>query len=467
MRTATPIPTHLLTGPRPARWRTLLVTTAAALTLTGSAGGIVSAQEATPIPADCILIEDGTGCLVTAPESDRVDLAQPTFSNPTAITNPLFPISVQERLVQLGVDDGETLRAEASVLPATKTFTIGDQEVEATISQFVAYGDGRIEEVAVDYFAQDDAGNVWYFGEDVFNYENGVVKDNHGSWHAGVDGPPGMIMPANPAVGDVYRPENIPGFVFEETTVLAIDLTVSGPQGPITGAIEVLEHGQDDSLETKVFAPGYGEFSALTGTEYLVAAVSLPVDGLTGTMPTSLDTIATSASDILEATPAEDWDEISAISKLMTTVWDIHEFGGVPPILELSMDSALEGLTEAVDAEDAAETRQATIDVRRAALDLELQYRSLAYVDLDELALWSDQLTLDAAADSPAKVSGDVAAMETLWARAGATVDPALAETIGSTLTDLRAAADAGDLAGASELAARLSEALATPDADA
>jgi hypothetical protein len=87
------------------------------------------------------------------------------------------------------------------------------------IHQYVAYSGGRILEVALDWYAQADDGSVWYFGEDVFNYEDGVVADTHGTWLAGRDGPPGMIMPANPAGDQVYRPENIPGLVFEEVTV--------------------------------------------------------------------------------------------------------------------------------------------------------------------------------------------------------------------------------------------------------
>ncbi len=95
----------------------------------------------------------------------------------------------------------------------------------------MAYGDGRILEVATDFFAQADDGSVWYFGEDVANYVDGVLDNTDGTWLAGKDGPPGMIMPADPHVGDVYRPENIPGFVFEEVTVKSVTETVDGPQG--------------------------------------------------------------------------------------------------------------------------------------------------------------------------------------------------------------------------------------------
>ena len=46
-----------------------------------------------------------------------------------------------------------------------------------------------------DYFAQDKAGNVWYFGEDTKEFENGKVVSTEGTWRAGVDGAtPGIIM---------------------------------------------------------------------------------------------------------------------------------------------------------------------------------------------------------------------------------------------------------------------------------
>jgi hypothetical protein len=204
----------------------------------------------------------GTAAVSPTVEKRRVDLPKPTFTDPTSITNPLFPISDLAQVLQLGKDKDGSLRHEITLLPTTKTIVWGRQKVVTLQSQFVAYQNGRILEVAVDYFAQADDGSVWYLGEKVDNYEGGVIADHEGSWLAGRDGPPGMIMPAEPKVGDVYRPENIPGLVFEEVTVKAVDLTIDGPRGPIEGAIRVQQRLQDGSTETKFFAPGYGEFRA-------------------------------------------------------------------------------------------------------------------------------------------------------------------------------------------------------------
>ena len=267
------IPIRMPTTVRPSRWRVFILS--AALTLAFGGGSL--AQEATPAE-ECIPIEDEDGCLATAPADARVDLEEPVFSNPAAITNPLLPISDQVRLIQFGVDEGETIQIESSLMPETKRIVWNGQEIDAVVSQVVAYADGRILEVTYDFFAQDDEGNVWYLGEDVLNYEDGEVADTNGTWLAGEDGPPGMILPANPAKGDVFRPENIPGLVFEEVTITATGVTVQGPRGPVAGAIETSELLADGGRETKYFAPGYGEFSALSGTEYVTVALGLPID---------------------------------------------------------------------------------------------------------------------------------------------------------------------------------------------
>ena len=50
----------------------------------------------------------------------------------------------------------------------------------------------RVEliEDTLDWYARDVDGNVWYFGEETAEYENGVGTSTAGSWEAGVDGAP-------------------------------------------------------------------------------------------------------------------------------------------------------------------------------------------------------------------------------------------------------------------------------------
>lgn len=50
------------------------------------------------------------------------------------------------------------------------------------------YLSGQVHEVTRDYLAQNKkTGDVWYFGEEVDNYENGKIKDHAGTFIHGKD----------------------------------------------------------------------------------------------------------------------------------------------------------------------------------------------------------------------------------------------------------------------------------------
>ncbi len=243
-----------------------------------------------------------------APRSQRVDLDRPIFSNPTRVTNPLFPISALSQAILVGTVDGVPLRIETTLLPGTNPIDIGDRVVETLTSQFVAYADGRIHEVALDWYAQADDGAVWYLGEDVFNYEEGELADIEGTWIACQDGPPAMIMPAHPRVSDVYRPENAFPIVFEEVTVKSVGQTVDGPRGPVRGAITVEELHMEGDLEDKIFAPGYGEFFSGAGGDVEALALAVPIDALPGRAPAELRTLLAGARSVFRAAGRDDGD---------------------------------------------------------------------------------------------------------------------------------------------------------------
>lgn len=350
----------------------------------------------------------------TAPDGERVDLETPVFSDPTAIDNPLFPIGELVQVVQLGEEAGETLRTEATLLPDTKTIAYDGQQVETLVQQYVAYLDGRIIEVALDFYAQADDGAVWYLGENVFNYEDGVVVDTEGTWLAGRDGPAGMIMPADPQVGDVYRPENIPGFVFEETTVQEVGVTVDGPRGPVEGAIVVEEILMDGSREEKVYAPGYGEFQAKTTDELITVAVAVPTDSLRGRLPGELRSLQSEAAKLFRAAPHGEPEQLADSLDELQAAWESYQEADVPSLLDAQLSDALDALSEAVDGGDAEEVRQGAIAVGLATADLHLQYRDPARVDLTRLTWWSRQRRVDAAARDRGAVAGDVATLEAI-----------------------------------------------------
>ena len=423
------------------------------LLLSGCGGGANA-------PAESSATSEPT--LQTAPDSARIDLDMPTFSDPTTITNPLFPISELTQVVQVGTEGDVVLRHEITLLPEIKTIDWEGQQIGTVVSQFAAYGDGRVLEVARDFFAQADDGSVWYFGEDVENYVEGVLDNTDGTWLAGKDGPPGMIMPADPQVGDVYRPENIPGFVFEEVTVKSVTETVDGPQGPVAGAMLVEEMLMDGVLEDKIFAPGYGEFRAevVSESELINVSIGVPLDAVAGTAPAEVTQLATASSDTFEAAGAGDWDAVAALLDSLTTAWSTYAVSGVPPLTGDEVDAALQALTTAAGTQDPAATQQAANNLAYVVSDLQLRHEPPAAVDVQRMDILARQILVDAAAEQDGFLTGDATHLEALWARTPHSVAGGAASRIDGTLSNLRAAAESADYPAAAGAAQALRQAL-------
>ena len=409
-----------------------------------------------PTESDATCRDEAGTPLAVAPQSARVDLGSPKLSNPKNITNPLFPIARLDRALLLGNVDGAPLRVETTLLSETRTVEVDGKEIETLVSQYVAWLGGRLEEVAIDLYAQADDGAVWYFGEDVFNYANGVVIDTDGTWHAGEEGPAAMIMPASPTVGNVFRPENICGLVFEEVTVKSIGMTVPGPRGSVTGAIVVDELHQDGARETKTFAPGYGEFHTTDGSDLEAIALAVPIDALPGPVPSSVRTLTNGSIIVFDAALAGDWSAASTTVNAMNAAWNSFRAGGVPPMLDPPMRIALTALTAAVSARQTAASRQAAVEVQRAGLDFELRHRPRVEIDLALLDNWARQLLVDVAAGNRANALGSAASLRWIRERLGHDVTESEERMIDSNLADLRLAAESGSVTRAAAALAGL-----------
>ncbi|WP_405582146.1 hypothetical protein [Streptomyces sp. NBC_01092] len=435
----------------------------AVVLMAGACSGSAGGSEGTG-STDCVhVIDEKTGetgkeCLPLAPESERVDRAEPTFSNPTEVTNPLHPNSDVDQVIMGGQVDDAPFRTEVSLLPGTKTIKLDGQTVQAIIQQYAAYSDGRIHEVALDWFAQADDGAVWYLGEDVFNYEDGVVADTEGTWQAGKDkAPPAMIMPADPKQGDVYRPENLPGVVFEEVTVKEVDQTVDGPYGKVEGAITVNELHMDGSTEDKTFAPGYGEFSTgNAGGDLEAVSLAAPTDTQPGPLPTELASLDRAARAV------QDGEVTDADLGAARNAWTAYrDSDAVPKLLQTQMTRDLGALAQAVGAGDEEETLGAALRVAQNTSDLRLRYEPVRTVDLDRFDMWARQLGIDAEAGAEGAVAGDVTSLELAWERLKDDVAEADAAAVTADLREAREAADRKDMEAAGQVAPSLVEDIA------
>ena len=401
------------------------------------------------------------GDLPVAPDNERIDLASPTFSDPTNVSNPLFPVSKQASVLFLGRVDGKPFRTEVTLLPETRIIEWQGQQVETLVSQYVAYLGGRIHEVAYDFYAQDDSGAVWYFGEDVFNFADGFIADTHGTWIAGRDGPAAMIMPADPQVGDVYRPENIPGFVFEEVTVKSVDQRLDGPLGLVEKGLLVEELHMDGATEGKTFAPGYGEFFTSGGGDVEALALAVPTDAVSEPPPVDVVALERGATRVFAAAGSRDWNAVQAVVERMTAAWEVVRSGEVPARLEPQLSAALAALADAVARRSAPAARQAAIDVARWSLDLQLRHRPTTEIDLFRFDLWAAQMLVDAAAGDAAAVNGDFFSLDYVRDRIQRSLDPGDLTRLNTELEELSGVVAEADLAAVADSARHLRETLA------
>jgi hypothetical protein len=182
----------------------------------------------------------------------------------TGIDNPFFPLQPGTTFVYEGQTEKGNERNEVAVTHETRVI-LG---VTCVVVEDTVTVDGNVVEVTLDWYAQDRDGNVWYFGEDSKEYENGVVVSTAGSWEAGVDGAqPGIIMEANPLVGDTYRQEYYAGEAEDWARVLSLGEAATVPSGSYTDLLMTQEWSALDSprvIEHKYYARGVGFIFATT-----------------------------------------------------------------------------------------------------------------------------------------------------------------------------------------------------------
>ena len=389
----------------------------------------------------------------------------PTFSNPTRVTNPLFPVSRQGSVLFVGRVDGKPFRTEVTLLPYTRVIDWSGARVETLVSQYTAYLDGRLQEVAYDLYAQADDRSVWYFGEDVADLANGNIYTKEGTWLAGKDGPAQMIMPGDPQVGNVYRTENIPGIAFEQVTVKSLDKTLDGPFGPIKGGMVGEELHSDGTTEDKLFGPGYGEFYTKSGPDVEALALAVPTDGVAADTPAELTTLETAADRTFDLATSRKWRAASSELGALTAAWSHYRVGEVPRLVEPVLTRAIAALTKAVRTRDVARTRQAAIDVARWSLDLQLRYRPPSEIDLARFGLWAQQLQVDAAARDADGVNGDVFTLFYIRDRILHTLAPADLLAVNRLIGTLQVAGADQDLAAAVKAAGKARDLVARIEA--
>jgi hypothetical protein len=173
------------------------------------------------------------------------------------ITNPYLPYRPGSVWVYKGVKDGTS---QTDVVRVTHRTRMIDGVRCTSITDIATHGT-RVLERTTDWYAQDRAGNVWYFGENTAAYGPGGQVDRSGSWLAGAHGArPGIVMTAHPRVGDAHRQEYWAGHAEDQYWLVALGQHVHVPLGSFTGAARTLEWSRLEPtvIDEKFYVPGVG-----------------------------------------------------------------------------------------------------------------------------------------------------------------------------------------------------------------
>jgi hypothetical protein len=182
------------------------------------------------------------------------------------VDNPLFPLIPGTTYKLRGETPGGIEHETVEVTSRTKSI-LG---VTATVVKDVIKMKGQVAESTFDWYAQDRDGNVWYFGEDTAEYENGKVTSREGSWEAGVKGAqPGIIMNASPQLTDSFRQEYQKGVAEDMYWVVATNDSIKAAGRQLHNIVRTIEWNplEPTVVDEKFYAPGLGLVSerALAG----------------------------------------------------------------------------------------------------------------------------------------------------------------------------------------------------------
>lgn len=194
------------------------------------------------------------------------------------VTNPWLPFRPGTTRTFKGVRAGKATTVVTVVTTKTKLI----EGVRTTVVSDRVYTAGSLSERTTDWYAQDKAGNVWYFGEATAELDAaGHVTSTEGTWQAGVGGArAGIVMPGSPRVGQSFRQEYLVGHAEDQFRILSTHATVHSPYVATTGTAVLTREWtrlEPSVVESKYYVRGVGEVRSATvqGPSEVMSLVSV------------------------------------------------------------------------------------------------------------------------------------------------------------------------------------------------
>ena len=175
------------------------------------------------------------------------------------ITNRYTPFPVGAFRVYEKRNAAGVQRIRIEVLPETREI----MGVTVTTLRDTVTQNGVLIEDTKDWLAQDRQGNVWYMGEIVQNFEDGLLANLDGSFEAGKAGAKaGFWTTGAPQVGDFYRQEWALSVAEDVVEVLSLDARDTNVPFSQNGTGPILKvkatTPMSPVVEYKYYVPGIG-----------------------------------------------------------------------------------------------------------------------------------------------------------------------------------------------------------------
>jgi hypothetical protein len=172
--------------------------------------------------------------------------------------NPFFILEPNYQLVLSGGDAGDVTQVMITVLNETR-------DVNGTETRVVEEREtlgGELAEISRNFFAIcEETNSVFYFGEEVDDYENGILIAHEGAWLAGEGAnKAGVIMPGTILLGARYYQEIAPDIALDRAEIIDMGEVIQTPSGDFTDTLITQETNplEPDVAELKYYAAGIG-----------------------------------------------------------------------------------------------------------------------------------------------------------------------------------------------------------------
>jgi hypothetical protein len=172
--------------------------------------------------------------------------------------NPFFILEPNYQLVLAGGDASEAAEVIITVLNETR-------QVNGTETRVIEEResiDGELVEISRNFFAIcEETNSVFYFGEEVDDYDNGNIISHEGAWLAGEDANrAGVIMPGTILLGARYYQEIAPNVALDRAEIIDTGEVIQTLSGDFSDTLITRETTplEPDVAELKYYAAGIG-----------------------------------------------------------------------------------------------------------------------------------------------------------------------------------------------------------------